>query len=854
MKKVLFGIFIVIIIAGIGGLFLWRSGNLPFQQDTIYIAVAGPMSGPYQAESQAMLQGIRLYLERLRKKGGLPGKNIELLLYDDQDDPQRAEAAASQIARDNKALMVLGHSHGSTSRAAGAIYKKHEIPAITASALTGEITRDNEWYFRIVPHNALQANFIAYYIKYSLQKTSVSIIFVEDEYGHSLLKHFETTAQTLGLHILNRWSIQDEPTEEQQSRLQEIVTELSTTDTPPEVIFFATYSKETVNMITSLRQTEREYLFIGAADVASKWFLQDFNAYAAAEHASPGLYSDGVYGTSPFLAEVAGEQAYEFVREFERRYHKPPAWYEAYYYDAMHVAVEAIRRAELQGAGYIYSDRKRLKEALMRFYNQDTALEGVTGEIFFDEHGDVIRPYAIGFYQNQRFIPAYTQYHQIPEPEDRGDLFAKVQQGDIILLNGRFMDKRMIVHTGIKIHELCQIDVENSTYTVDFSIWFRFQEDFHDARITLQNTVGTVKLGKPVFEAHENDITIRMYRVKATFQDQFDFTRYPVDRHELRIGFRHAELPLEKLGYVPDKMEPPQTLSDPTEKDRQICCPGNWKLTDISSYQDSLYKATTFGLPKYFEKPHKVQYSQFHSVIRIERQDLSGFITRAIPMLVLIGCVFMLHLLPARWFGVRILLCVIALLTNMYYHHQFMAGFSTEYLTLFEYVILIAYGLIFLSMLMSFSKYGFYKRRLALVQGIHLFEPLSDKLKLALSKKMRRQRVRKPEKVIFRQGEQGESLFVILNGEVSLRKEHADGTSRELTRRTTGGFIGEMALLKGETRPVSAISATPAFLGEITKADLLAVLKKYPDILDQMKQKAEQRRQETTEVREEMAI
>lgn len=840
MKKRIFGVFIFLLFLAGGGtaIFLWRSGKLSFKQETIYIAVAGPMSGQYQSESQSMLAGIRLALEHLRQQGGLPGKNIELLLYDDQDDPQLAATAATQIIQDNKALLVLGHFNSGASTAAGEVYKKSEIPAITASATAEAVTRGNMWYFRIVPNNQIQANFVANYLKYCLRKDDVGIVYIDDGYGQSLFTNFEYTAQKIGLRVVKRWGIQSAAQTDQDAQVEKIIAEMRTLNPAPQAIFLATYSREAAQIIAALRQTEQKYLWIGADDISSAWFLQDINAYPG-EQAAAGTYSDGVYGTSPFLIELAGEQGDVFARDFERQYHKRPTWYEAYYYDAMQVAIEAIKRADLQGTGHLYNDRKKLREALLQFYNEDTAIDGVTGKIFFNETGDVIRPYAIGYYQRQRFLPAYTQYYPIPEPEDRETLFAKVQQGNLILINGQFMDKRAIVNTGVKIHNISQLDVEQSTYTVDFSIWFRFQDDFRDAQIALENTVGPVTLGQPVFDARENDITTRIYRVKATFQGQFDFRSYPFDQHELRISFHHAELPLEKLGYISNPLDTPASLRDGADEQPSFCGADTWKMSNTLMYQDSLAKQTTFGVPTYFRTPQTIQYSRFNTTIRIERVNRSGFIIQAIPTLMLIVGIFALHLLPPKRFSVRLLCEIAALFANLYYQRQFTAILAVEYLTQFEYVILGVYGLIFLSMMLSLSQYRRYRRRLALVEGMQLFEALPEKLKLAISKKIHRRNIRKLGKTIFRQGEPGVSIFLILRGEVSLEKAHANGDVQEVAHRADGEWIGEQALLNEATRSVSAVSATPVSLGELTAADLFAALKKYPDELEQMKQKAE---------------
>jgi CRP-like cAMP-binding protein len=49
-----------------------------------------------------------------------------------------------------------------------------------------------------------------------------------------------------------------------------------------------------------------------------------------------------------------------------------------------------------------------------------------------------------------------------------------------------------------------------------------------------------------------------------------------------------------------------------------------------------------------------------------------------------------------------------------------------------------------------------------------------------------------------------------------------------------GDFLGEMALLTDEKRNATIISTTPVFLGEITKADILPLLKRHPQMLQTM--------------------
>jgi small-conductance mechanosensitive channel len=78
------------------------------------------------------------------------------------------------------------------------------------------------------------------------------------------------------------------------------------------------------------------------------------------------------------------------------------------------------------------------------------------------------------------------------------------------------------------------------------------------------------------------------------------------------------------------------------------------------------------------------------------------------------------------------------------------------------------------------------------------------------------------DEVVLRQGERGESFFLIMAGEVSVR---ANGVTSEIARLRRGDFFGEMSLLNGEPRSATVVAATDAkllCLGRDGFADLLA--------------------------------
>ena len=82
----------------------------------------------------------------------------------------------------------------------------------------------------------------------------------------------------------------------------------------------------------------------------------------------------------------------------------------------------------------------------------------------------------------------------------------------------------------------------------------------------------------------------------------------------------------------------------------------------------------------------------------------------------------------------------------------------------------------------------------------------------------------------------------VIQGEARAWVELEDGTQLEVNYLKTGDFFGEMALLTGEKRSAYVTTTTPAFLGEVTKADIAPFLVKHPEIVTEMSKELTRRK------------
>jgi small-conductance mechanosensitive channel/CRP-like cAMP-binding protein len=108
------------------------------------------------------------------------------------------------------------------------------------------------------------------------------------------------------------------------------------------------------------------------------------------------------------------------------------------------------------------------------------------------------------------------------------------------------------------------------------------------------------------------------------------------------------------------------------------------------------------------------------------------------------------------------------------------------------------------------------------LRSVEAFRPLSEEQVRDLARHARLQRYTSGEALV-RQGDEGGSLFVVLDGEVRVRRLDG-GSARELARLGPGSFFGEMSLLTGEPRSASVLALSEVEVVVVEKAAFRTLL------------------------------
>ena len=88
-----------------------------------------------------------------------------------------------------------------------------------------------------------------------------------------------------------------------------------------------------------------------------------------------------------------------------------------------------------------------------------------------------------------------------------------------------------------------------------------------------------------------------------------------------------------------------------------------------------------------------------------------------------------------------------------------------------------------------------------------------------------------PGVLLYREGDPGDAMCVLLEGEVDVVKALGSPEERVLGRRQSGEFLGEMSLLDADGRRTASVrTVTSLYFAELTRADFPLVLRRCPGL------------------------
>jgi branched-chain amino acid transport system substrate-binding protein len=577
------------------------------ESNTVSIAVIAPLSGKNVQRGKDIVIALNIYATQINKYGGIKGRKLKILAYDDQGEPQHAKKIAQTIANNNQVVAVLGHFLDNTTQATSFIYHKAKIPIISPHS---NIKTSNEWAFQILPDPQDYGEYSAHYIRQVLHKKTVTIIYSatktvkEDLNINAAIMSFANTFRDLGGNINLQGLVVD------SIQIQSIITQLQQkTDNKDHILVLALKEKNIVPVIVALK---RHNIHLPIVTIDND-LDQKFNAYLE-EQQDPGYFSNGIYTPSILLLDSINRPNLALVKkEYNLKYQDEISS------TAMNAVLAASFIVESLGnnAAIETDDLPAIRQNLKNNLKQNN---------WFDKN-------QIGL-ASQLFIGVFKQQHLISAPlnptrivlGDVDNLDDNTHQEKLLKnINGYTLYLTDFVYTGIAMNKISEIDFDNLTYNLDFFLWFRYQDEVKNADdIEFLNMVKFQFLKKPtkgisvklVKDYSINGETYKRYHVKGRFKTDMK-QNYALGKQDIFVKFRHREENLFKLNYVSDFINSNKGIFnlEHNKLNPNIIDDSRLVLYDSFSYLGISHK-TILGSPEELNQSDK--FSQFISKYQIK--------------------------------------------------------------------------------------------------------------------------------------------------------------------------------------------------------------------------------------------
>jgi branched-chain amino acid transport system substrate-binding protein len=172
-----------------------------FAADTIKIGIAGPKTGPVAQYGDMQFSGAKMAIEQINAKGGVDGKKLEAVEYDDACDPKQAVAVANKVVNDG-VKFVVGHLCSSSTQPASDIYEDEGVIMITPAATSPDITnRGYKMVFRTIGLDSAQGPAAGNYIADFVKPKIVAVLHDKQQYGEGIATAVKQTLEKKGTKV-----------------------------------------------------------------------------------------------------------------------------------------------------------------------------------------------------------------------------------------------------------------------------------------------------------------------------------------------------------------------------------------------------------------------------------------------------------------------------------------------------------------------------------------------------------------------------------------------------------------------------------------------------------------------------
>jgi branched-chain amino acid transport system substrate-binding protein len=332
--------------------------------DVIKIGGIAPLTGDVAVYGVAADNGVKLAIEEINANGGLLGKQIQYVVYDDKGDPTEAVNAYKKLTSNDKVDAIVGAVTSKPTLTVTSLAAKDGIPIITPTATALEVTSAGPNIFRACFIDPYQGEVMAKFAVEELGASKAAIIYnTADDYSVGVAEAFKEAVEGYGTQVVSFEGYNGDDKD-----FKAVLTNVKSQG--PDVLFIPDY----YNRVGLIAQQAKEVGITATLLGADGWDgVIGVNPDAV----------EGAYFCNHYSTDDAAEEVQNFLKVYKEKYNEDPVSFAALGYDAMKILAAAIEKA---GS----TDKDAVVKALA-----ETDITSVTGKITFDENRNPVKEVSI---------------------------------------------------------------------------------------------------------------------------------------------------------------------------------------------------------------------------------------------------------------------------------------------------------------------------------------------------------------------------------------------------------------------------------------------------------------------------
>ena len=292
-------------------------------------------TGPAAFLGDPQVKTLQLYIEKINKEGGVLGRPLQLIHYDDGSDATKANGFGKRLLEDDKVDIVVGGTTTAATMSMVPLIEKAGMPFVSLSGATVVVEPIKKWVFKIPASDRMAAERIFEDMK-KRGLTKVALLSETSGFGASGKKESEAMAGKMGVTLLANETYGAKDTD-----MTPQLTKIKNTPEVQTLLVFGFGQGPTI-VTKNAKQLGVGLPIYQTHGVATDEYIKLFGAAAEGVRlpAGPLLIHDKLPTNDAQSGVVA-----QYAKTFRDRYKEDVSTFGGYAYDGLMIAVDAIKRA-----------------------------------------------------------------------------------------------------------------------------------------------------------------------------------------------------------------------------------------------------------------------------------------------------------------------------------------------------------------------------------------------------------------------------------------------------------------------------------------------------------------------------